>query len=208
MPSPSCFDVRNIAEAQAIILTAEDSTTAQRWKTETPYLANLIGKQLDLGPLSRVLDYGCGIGRLAKALIDRHGCQVIGVDTSMSMRALAPAYVLDERFLACAPCLLGTALRPVTSAIAVWALQHIPDLEGALSVIHRQMVPSGRLFVVNGHVRALPTPDGPWVNDGKDVRALLRDRFEEIAHGSLSAESTTPLTAKASFWGVYQRRNS
>jgi hypothetical protein len=66
--------VNNLAEAMSIILTPEGSTTADRWETETPYLADLIGQQCALRPDSLVLDYGCGIGRLAHELISRHNC--------------------------------------------------------------------------------------------------------------------------------------
>ena len=50
---------------------------AQRWETETPYLADPIAEQLPITADSRVLDYGCGIGRLAHELIRRHGCRIV-----------------------------------------------------------------------------------------------------------------------------------
>jgi ubiquinone/menaquinone biosynthesis C-methylase UbiE len=37
----------------------------------------------------RVLDVGCGTGRLAAALAERHACKVWGVDTSVEMLAVA-----------------------------------------------------------------------------------------------------------------------
>src|ERR1700752_4096063 len=37
----------------------------------------------------RVLDVGCGTGRLAAALADRYACKVWGVDTSAEMLAVA-----------------------------------------------------------------------------------------------------------------------
>jgi cyclopropane fatty-acyl-phospholipid synthase-like methyltransferase len=50
-----------------------------------------------------VLDYGCGIGRLAKAMIDASGCSVVGLDTSPEMRKLADDYVGSDRFIAVSP---------------------------------------------------------------------------------------------------------
>jgi hypothetical protein len=46
--NPAIFTVANIAEAMSIIWTPENSTTEHRWKVETPYVADLIGKQLPL----------------------------------------------------------------------------------------------------------------------------------------------------------------
>jgi SAM-dependent methyltransferase len=105
------FNVKSMAHARAVILTPEDSSTEERWKNETPYLASLIGEQLQISSDWLLLDYGCGIGRIAKELIARHGCQVIGVDISPSMQALAPVYVASDRFLACSPTILDSLVR-------------------------------------------------------------------------------------------------
>jgi SAM-dependent methyltransferase len=88
------FDVADLDGARRIILTPEGGqTTDQRWNCETPYLTGLIADNLKLTAGSVVVDYGCGVGRLAKELISRHGCRVIGVDISANMRALADRYV-------------------------------------------------------------------------------------------------------------------
>lgn len=74
---PDVFDGTDIDSAMRIILTEEaGTTTEERWQRETPYLVNEIGRALELDAQSRVLDYGCGIGRIAKGLIDRYGCRV------------------------------------------------------------------------------------------------------------------------------------
>lgn len=202
---PSRFDVSCTAEAKQIILTPEDSTTDERWAKETPYLGGLMGRHLDLTFSSSVLDYGCGIGRMAKDLIARHGCSVVGVDTSMNMRALAPTYVLSDRFVACHPEAM-MCIAPVHFAIAVWSLQHIPDIETALSNIRLKLRPSGTLFVVNAHNRVVPTEGGEWADDGLDVRELLGARFREVSYGHLDPAHTTPATAQHAYWAVYQRR--
>ena len=204
--NPRVFDVRNIPQAKAIILTPEDTSTEQRWAIETPYLGRIIQEHLELQERDRVLDFGCGIGRMAKELIARTGCSVVGVDTSVSMRALAPSYVLSDRFCACAPGMLG-AFAGLHYAIAVWALQHIPELDGTIALIHQHLRSFGKLFVVNNMTRCLPTSDGPWLDDKKDVRELLCARFNEVAYGVLDAEQTSPATAKHSFWGVYRLRS-
>lgn len=203
---PKRFDVRNIPEAMSIILTPEDSTTEQRWATETPYLSELIIHNLRIESRHRVLDFGCGIGRIAKQLIRKAGCSVVGVDTSVSMRSLAPAYVLDKRFLACAPDMLPLIAK-MDFAISVWTLQHVPDLQGTIDLLHHHLMSYGKLLVVNALGRCLPAPEGRWVDDKQDTRELLGAKFNEVMCGTLDPDKTTPKTSQVAFWGVYERRS-
>src|SRR5437870_3609239 len=90
---PEIFVVSTIEQAKAIILTPEPGTTTeQRWAHETPILADQLLRDLAIQATDLVLDYGCGIGRLAKALIERRQCAIVGVDISVSMTQLAPGY--------------------------------------------------------------------------------------------------------------------
>src|SRR5689334_12801396 len=93
----TAFHVRDIPEAMRLILTAEDTTTEERWRIETPHVVDLIGRAIDIKPSSVILDYGCGIGRIAKELIARYGCHVIGVDISPGMRVLSIIYVQSDQ---------------------------------------------------------------------------------------------------------------
>ena len=79
------------------------SPNHRTWGKETRYLVEDIGRFLTIGPESSVLDYGCGTGRIAKVLIERYGCHVVGIDTSRSLRSIAPRYVLSERFTVRSP---------------------------------------------------------------------------------------------------------
>jgi len=128
--NPNVFAVANLAQAKAIILTDEDGVDSDtRWQAETPYLADLIGQEIAPQPGQLVIDYGCGIGRLAKEMIARFDCFVLGVDISAHMRSLAAAYVESDKFTVCAPAMLddlaARGLR-ADAAISVWVLQH-PD---------------------------------------------------------------------------------
>src|SRR4051794_32924836 len=125
--NPEIFSVGDVRDAKAIILTAENSTTDTRWEQETPYLSSLIASQQKITADTVVLDYGCGIGRMAKALIDQYGCRVVGVDISPSMRSLSVGYVNSDRFFACSPLMLKLLIVNglwFDFAISVWVLQH------------------------------------------------------------------------------------
>jgi SAM-dependent methyltransferase len=205
--NPEVFAANSIPAAMSIILTAEDATTEQRWRTETPYLADLINEHLELSPNSWVLDYGCGIGRMAKELIARHGCQVAGVDISPTMRALAPMYVASDRFFSCASAMLdGFIERGIAfdAAISIWVLQHCLYPGDDIARIKRALRPEGKLFVMNNIDRAVPTREIPWVNDGIDLRSVLGREFTQLAKGAPAKEHTTPDTSERGFWAVFQ----
>jgi cyclopropane fatty-acyl-phospholipid synthase-like methyltransferase len=80
---PAVFDVADMQRAKEIILTQEGpgADTETRWAEETPYVLELIREAFELQSEMVVLDYGCGIGRMARAMIEATGCSVIGVDT-------------------------------------------------------------------------------------------------------------------------------
>lgn len=118
---------------------------AERWEKETPDFADAIIAQLD--PLDQiVLDYGCGVGRIAKALLERRpDLTLLGVDDSPVQLGHATSYVNSASFIPFQPRELN---RRVDLAYCVYVLQHIPAIEvrEALQRIHTCLRPGG-LFI-------------------------------------------------------------
>jgi len=205
--NPAVFAVNDIAQAMSIILTPEGSTTEERWKTETPYLADMIAEQFALGPDSLVLDYGCGIGRLAHELINRHNCRVVGIDISPSMRALSVIYARSDRFMSCSHEMLEALIARGAGfdlALAIWVLQHCAEPAQDIGRIRRALRPGGGLFVANGNARSVPTAERGWFNDGLDIRTMLAGEFDLVCDGQLAREKTTATLAELTFWGAYR----
>jgi cyclopropane fatty-acyl-phospholipid synthase-like methyltransferase len=207
--NPAIFDAADEASAKAIIVTAEGGeTTDERWARETPYLIDLIGRALQPSPTMTILDFGCGIGRLSKAMIERFGCRAIGVDISADMRRLAAEYVAAPGFTALSPEDLSAAVEGglvVDGAIFIWVLQHCLapaiDIERVASILR----PGGRVFVANNTHRAVPTIQKRWADDGVDVAALLRQRFNVLEEGRLDSRFVPPILAQLSFGGCYEK---
>src|SRR3984885_13668780 len=171
--NPEIFSVPNLSQAKDIILTAESSTTEERWKTETPMLSALIAAHNKIGPDTVLLDYGCGIGRMAKELIAKHGCRVIGVDISPSMRALSVEYVNSDNFFACPTAMLKVLFdgglfvvnnihRAVPTKEAGWASDGI-DIKGTLA----------RIFSLQSE-QTLVSPDVPSTLSGTTFWAAFK----------------------------------
>lgn len=207
--SRAAFDVTDETEARRIILTPEfGEDTDERWERETPYVAGLIGSQLQLGAQTLVIDYGCGIGRLSKALIETFGCRVLGVDISERMRALAPDYVRSQLFSVISPQMLFSQAKRgfrADAAISVWVLQHCLKPAEDLQLLHGALASDAPFFILNMNGRAVPTAEGKWANDGLDVDAIASERFTKVAGGKLEPGPVPPETVQISWWSTYRR---
>ena len=203
---PKVFLVNSIDEAKRIILTPEGIGTEARWEIETPYLIDLIAEYCDPVSNKLVLDYGCGIGRLAKPLIDDFSCNVVGVDISSAMRAFACAYTNSGQFLVGSPNILNWFENKFDFAIAVWTLQHCLNPDDDLDLIANTLQPRGRLFVVNNINRAVPVRDRQWAEDGIDILAKLDERFERKIVGKLDPQFSSEDLSSWTFYGVWQKR--
>lgn len=207
--NPKIFDVADEQSARRIILTTEGGVgTDERWAKETPYLADLICEQLALQPGQVVLDYGCGIGRMAKALIERVGCHVLGVDISTDMRGLAPGHVSSALFSVVSrrmfEGLVAKGLR-VDAAISVWVLQHCLTPSEDIALIRSGLGASGKVLVINNNGRAVPTVEQSWADDRLDIRQCLAAQFVEQETGQLEARHVGQLIAQHAFWATYSQ---
>ena len=100
---------------------------------------------------SAVLEVGCGNGRLARALDDL-GYRVVAIDPAAPEGAIFQAVSLEE----------FADPAGFDAVVASRALHHIPDLAGALSKLHRLLVPDGRLILVEHAFERLDETTARW----------------------------------------------
>jgi SAM-dependent methyltransferase len=207
--APEVFDVGSVDDARRIILTPEAGTTTDtRWETETPWLADRILDHFPLTERHVVVDFGCGLGRMARALIERTQCWVIGVDLSERMRQLAPGYVQSPKFTAVSPAMLDLLIARglrVELGIAIWVLQHVVRPEVDVGRLQRVVTPGGGLFIANNLRRAVPTDQG-WAHDGVDVEALVNGAFRQVWRGTLPQAIGGDVLPQASFVAALVRK--
>jgi 2-polyprenyl-3-methyl-5-hydroxy-6-metoxy-1,4-benzoquinol methylase len=206
---PAVFrDVDTVERAKGVILNPDGvHTVDERWELETRWLFDKVASWMPAKGAT-CLDYGCGIGRLAKPLIEERGWSVMGVDISAAMRGMAVGYVASPRFLACAPGaldqLLGFGLR-LDFAVAIWSLQHCERPTEDVERIRKAVKPGGRIFVMNALQRFVPTSDGrqfEWTDDGLDVWKMLPDTFVPLRAEPVP---TDVVPSPPSVWGVFER---
>lgn len=208
MYRPEVFYVNNIADAKSIILTPERGTsTEERWEKETPYLVDQLGKELKLKSTDIVLDYGCGIGRLAKEIIAIYDCTVLGVDISNQMLQLAISYINSPKFIACSPTSLDRMITnglKVNHAYSIWVIQHCLDPHLEINRINYALKTGGYFYIVNSHHRCFPS-DRVWINDKIDIAKILKNKFKEINNSTLPESITTQVIAQHAFCMTLQK---
>jgi SAM-dependent methyltransferase len=109
-----------------------------------------VASKLPTGP-ARVLEVGCGDGRLAREL-DELGHQVVAIDPAAPPGAIFQAVSLEE----------FADPAPFDAVVASRSLHHIHDLSGGLSKLQRLLVPGGQLIVVEHAFDRLDEPTAGW----------------------------------------------
>lgn len=129
----------------------------------------------DLGE-SCVLDAGCGKGRFARVLKDRHPrARVCGLDLAEAMLRHVPKEVS-----ACAGSLLGLPFRDAAfdAVYATESLEHAVDIDGAVAELCRVLRPGGRLVIIDKNAEQwgrLETPEWEkWFERRELERKLAR----------------------------------
>ncbi|MDD4818232.1 MAG: class I SAM-dependent methyltransferase [Victivallaceae bacterium] len=173
---PQVFDPHDMTDAKQISLPdypaeSEGPKSSERWEKETKFLVEKMLTELNLAPGQWVLDYGCGAGRIAKALCEKK-LFVIGVELTENMRKYAIEYVNDpQRFICVSPEmfaeLVNTGLR-VDAACSVWCVHHCPDPDQVYRAIRGGMKFNAKFFNVNNRkTRVIPTmgTEFRWIED-------------------------------------------
>ena len=111
---------------------------------------HFVASQLPTGP-ARVLEVGCGDGRLAREL-DELGYQVVAIDPAAPTGPIFQAVSLEE----------FADPGPFDAVVASRSLHHIHDLPGGLSKLHRLLAPCGPLIVVEHAFDRLDEPTARW----------------------------------------------
>lgn len=118
---------------------------------------------------ARVLEVGCGHGRLARALDDL-GYRVVAIDPAAPEGAIFQAVSLEE---------FADPVR-FDAIVASRSLHHISDLAGSLSKLQRLLVPAGRLILVEHAFDRFDEPTARWYLE-------KRRAIHSGARGSLQA---------------------
>ena len=143
-------------------------------------LSDLLGLLPDVGE-RRVLDLGCGAGQLAHHLAARGAAEVVGVDLSERMLALARAQWSHPRVSyqrAALECVAFPAAR-FDLVVSSLALHYVEDYRGLLARIAGWLAPGGLLVYSTEHpLYTARLPGEGWVRDATGTRWAV-DRYAD-----------------------------
>lgn len=151
-----------------------------RWKEETPAFAKKILSYASNVPGFTILDYGCGVGRLAKEILNQNKTvTVIGLDDSQDQLNLAKEYVNDSRFIPVLPYQLN---QKVDLVYCVYVLQHIPSIEirEAIQRIHTFLKPDGNFIYCSSDYRMAIRFDGKGFFDDRFLGVNIREEIGRL----------------------------
>ena len=173
------FDVHTFDQAKDIVLTPDESKP-NKFKTETEFTVDTILEYVDLNDKT-ILDFGCGMGRISKELINRTSCKVFGLDISESMLTFARLYTASLRFT---PVQTYQTNESVDVALSILALQHSENPKQEIDNIFNVLKPNGLFILLNEHQRFVPSDVDSnryviWNDDGFDIFGYTESLFKK-----------------------------
>lgn len=180
------FYPTSLEHAKNICLTP-DGRVPQKFTKETLYLLDFILKENLATNYTTVADFGCGVGRMSKALIQRLGCPVTGFDISEPMLGWANEFVLSRIFK---PVLYSKDFVPTEDmkfdlVLSIFVLQHSEHPIHDINFIHSILNKGGKFILMNEEKRFVPTGfdetrNVVWNDDGINVEEEVGKLFKFV----------------------------
>lgn len=176
------FDVTTFEQAKNTVLTP-DQDDPKKFEKETNFLVDVIANNVSLNEDSVVLDFGCGMGRIARELINKFQCKVIGLDISASMLTFAKLYTANIRKFQGTHSY--TTPDSVDVALSILALQHAEDPKKEIDNIISVLKPGGTFILLNESIRFVPNDVDAsryviWHDDGFDIFGYIESRLKKV----------------------------
>ena len=196
------FIPKSFEDAKRIVIGYGGIETKDKWNIETNWIENLLREKNFLNEDSIVLDWGVGVGRLSKMLIDKFGCEVIGVDINNEMLNYAKEYVSSDKFTGILVDDLYKLNKKCTHVIAVWTLQHSPHVNDDIKKIYMMTTYNAKMFIFENTLPVIPIKnDIPWFHLKAFIDIKTKENQSPYMH---FYEKCFLLTEKGKFPSEYE----
>ena len=184
-------------------ITVRDLAAVDQLHAGGPDATRHVFEQLSLGPTTRLLDVGSGIGGPARLAADEFGCSVVGVDLSPDFVAAAErlsdlvGLSSSVRFLVASGADTGLPDSSFDRASLIHVGMNIAD-KGAVFAEVRRLLVSGGVFGVYEQMRIGPgdlTYPLPWAVDERSSFVASPDDYaRDLAAAGFRVVRQEPLT--------------
>lgn len=188
MKNHKLFEPKSFEEGKnCVVGDCNGYTMQERWDQETPLFAKEISKYIPEG--GTAVDYGCGVGRLAKIILDLRNDEtfIIGVDESEEMRNESERYINNTgTFDSCAPEQLTNEINDMEKKAdliyLVYVLQHVPAIyiREILSRISFNLKDDGKFIYCSSDFRMAINFDEPGFFDDRFLGVNLQAEVERF----------------------------
>lgn len=181
--NPNLFTPKDLNHAKDIVITP-DPVDPLKFENFTNEAIKIITNANIINETSCVVDFGCGMGRMSKAIIDTFKCEVIGVDINLPMLKLATMYVNNpNKFVTCNSIDKDDS---IDVCLAMFVIQHVLDPKLEIKKIADILKPNGYLVLLNEpNVRLVPGGQAEdssiiWFTDGFDIYPEVEKYFNKV----------------------------
>jgi ubiquinone/menaquinone biosynthesis C-methylase UbiE len=181
------FNATNLDMAKDICLS-KDVRYPNKFEDETQFLINFIKEKKIINSKTRVADFGCGIGRVSKELIETFDCNIVGFDISTHMLLLADQYVENPDQFKGQKYTKELVWKnsKFDLFLASFVLQHSEHPERDINFIYNNLNNDGVLILVNEPERLWPVDvkDGyaVWYDDKINITELVSNKFINLGY--------------------------
>lgn len=211
--NPDYFNVDSLESAKKLSLELDEYET---WEEQTDWTIDILKASRTIDKDSTFVDWGVGVGRLSKAVIETFNCNVVGVDTSPSMLRYSEEYVDSKKYstLTLDQFKKDNIQNKFTHAISAWSLQHSPTSQYDISFLTRAMIASGKLFIVDSFSKKIPKlleadPRGVlWFDDGIKNRMELERWYIPLMLGTLPVQIYTEKKVADGWWALLIKKDT
>ena len=181
--NPKLFTPMDLNHAKDIVITP-DPIDPNKFENFTNEAIKIITDANIINETSCVVDFGCGMGRMSKAIVDTFNCEVIGVDLNLPMLKLATMYVNNpNKFVTCNSIDKDDS---IDVCLAMFVIQHVLDPKLEIKKIADILKPNGYFILLNEtNLRLVPGGQAEdksivWFTDGFDIYPEIEKYFNKV----------------------------
>jgi ubiquinone/menaquinone biosynthesis C-methylase UbiE len=181
--NPNLFTPLDLNHAKDIVITP-DPVDPNKFENFTNEAIKIITNANIINETSCVVDFGCGMGRMSKAIVDTFNCEVIGVDLNLPMLKLATMYVNNpNKFVTCNSIDKDDS---IDVCLAMFVIQHVLDPKLEIKKIADILKPNGYFILLNEtNLRLVPGGQAEdksivWFTDGFDIYPEIEKYFNKV----------------------------